>query len=88
MRKPESERDRDKIAQGEREARQHFAYLDRELDGREYFAGEFSLGDVSFIPPLANLERAGFTIPGEFPNLKAWWQRMKARPSFDASWPQ
>lgn len=87
MRKPEAERERDKIAEGEREAHAHFAYLERELQGREYFADEFSLGDISFIPPLANLERAGFSIPDDFPNLKAWWQRMKARPSFQASWP-
>ena len=86
MRKPESERDRAKLAEGEREARNHFTYLDRELKGREYFADEFSLGDISFIPPLANLERAGFSIPNDFPNLAAWWQRMKARPSFGASW--
>jgi len=86
-RKPEAERDREKIAEGEREAREHFAYLDRELKGRDYFAGEFSVGDISFIPPLANLERAGFSIPDDFPNLTAWWKRVKARPSFGASWP-
>ncbi len=87
MRKPEAERDQEKIKEGEREAREHFAYLDRQLEGREYFAGTFGLGDISFIPPLANLERAGFSIPDEFRNLKAWWERMKSRPSFSASWP-
>ena len=86
MRKPEAERDTAKIAEGEKEARGHFAYLDRELKGREFFAGDFSLGDISFIPPLANLERAGFSISDDFTNLKGWWQRMKARPSFRASW--
>jgi glutathione S-transferase len=64
-----------------------YAYLERELDGRDYFADRFSLGDISFIPPLANLERAGYSIAGGFPNLKAWWARMKARPSFGRSWP-
>jgi glutathione S-transferase len=88
MRKPEAERDRGRIAEGEREARSHFAYLEHELQSREYLADEFSLGDISFIPPLANLERAGFSIPSDFPNLTAWWQRMKARPSFKASWPE
>lgn len=88
MRKPEGERNREKIAEGEREARQHFAWLERELDGREYFADEYSLGDISFVPPLANVERAGVAIPDDFPKLKAWWNRMKARPSFNASWPE
>ena len=86
MRKPEGERDQAKIAEGVSEARGHFAYLDGEIKGREFFAGEFSLGDISFIPPLANLERAGFPIPDDFPNLKAWWNRMKARKSFSSSW--
>ena len=87
LRKPENERDRAKIAEGEREAQQHYAYLEHELDVRDYFADQFSLGDISFIPPLANLERAGYSIADGFPNLKAWWSRMKARPSFDRSWP-
>ncbi|MGH8013220.1 MAG: glutathione S-transferase family protein [Candidatus Binataceae bacterium] len=87
MRKPEAQRDRARIAEGEREAREHFAYFDRELRGRQFFADEFSLADISLIPPLANLERAGFPLPDDFPNLKAWWERMKARPSFSMSWP-
>ena len=65
----------------------HFEYLDRELEGREFFAGAYSLADISFIPALANYERAGYSIPDRFCNLKAWWERLKARPSFDASWP-
>jgi glutathione S-transferase len=87
MRKPEAERDRARVDEGWREAQRHFAWLDGELKGREFFAGEFSLGDISFVPPLANLERAGFMIPAELANLSAWWRRMKTRPSFTASWP-
>jgi glutathione S-transferase len=87
VRKPEAERNKERIDEGWREAQGHFAWLERQLEGRDYLAGEFSLGDISFIPPLANLERAGYTIPAEFKNLNAWWRRMKARPSFAASWP-
>jgi len=87
LRKPEAERDHDKIKEGEREVREHFAFLDRELAGRQFLAGQLSLGDISFVPPLANYERAGYKIGSEFPNLLAWWERMKARPSFAASWP-
>ncbi len=87
MRKPEAERDQAKIAEGHSEARAHFSYLDRELEGRQFFAGLLSLGDISFIPHLSNYERAGFGIPAEFANLCAWWERMKARPSFAQSMP-
>ncbi|HEY2106108.1 MAG TPA: glutathione S-transferase family protein [Candidatus Binataceae bacterium] len=87
LRKPEAERDEEKIREGEHEVRDHFAYLDRELKGLHFFVGEISLGDISFVPPLANYERAGYKIGPEFPNLLAWWERMKARPSFAASMP-
>jgi glutathione S-transferase len=87
LRKPEAERDHEKIGEGEREVRDHFAFLDRKLAGRQFFAGMMSLGDISFVPPLANYERAGYKIGPEFPNLLAWWERMKARPSFAASLP-
>jgi glutathione S-transferase len=87
LRKPEAERDHEKIKEGEREVHDHFAFLDRELKGRQFFAGTISLGDISFVPPLANYERAGYKIGPEFPNLLAWWERMKARPSFAASLP-
>jgi glutathione S-transferase len=87
LRKPEEKRDAARIEQGEREALNHFAYLDRELKGRQYFAGLMSVADISFVPHLANYERAGYSIPADFPNLKAWWERMKARPSFAQSMP-
>ncbi|HKD69775.1 MAG TPA: glutathione S-transferase family protein [Candidatus Binataceae bacterium] len=87
LRQPEAERDQEKITEGERELHDHFAFLDRELRGRQFFAGMLSLGDISFVPPLANYERAGYRIGAEFPNLRAWWKQMKARPSFAASWP-
>jgi glutathione S-transferase len=86
-RKPEAERDRARIKEGEDEVRTHFAYLDRELKGRQFFAGMMSLADISYIPQLSNYERAGYAIPDEFPNLKAWWERMKARSSYAASMP-
>jgi glutathione S-transferase len=87
LRKPEAERNRDTIAEGEQEMLKHLAYLDRELKGRQFFAGSFSLADISYIPPLHSYERAGYSIGAEFPNLKAWWERIKARPSFAATWP-
>jgi glutathione S-transferase len=87
MRKPEAERNKDRIEEGQNETLKHFAYLDKELKGRQFFAGLLSLGDISFLPHLANYERAGYSIGADFPNLKVWWERMKSRPSFEQSWP-
>ncbi|HVN90065.1 MAG TPA: glutathione S-transferase family protein [Candidatus Binataceae bacterium] len=87
IRKPEGERNHERINEGWAEAQKHFAWMEGQLDGRDYFADEYGLGDISFVPPLANLERAGYLIPDKFVRLNAWWKRMKARPSFAASWP-
>ncbi len=88
LRKPEPERNRDAVAKGEAEMARHLEYLDRELKGRQFLAGMFSVADISFIPPVSNYERAGYTIPHNFHNLAAWWERMKARPSVSQSLPQ
>jgi glutathione S-transferase len=86
MRKPEAERDRAKIEEGERETRRHFEYLDRELAGREFIAGQFSVADIAYMPHLSNYERAGYKVPEDLKNLHAWWERLKARPSYAQSW--
>lgn len=88
MRKPEAERDEERLEEGRKEMLKHFAYLDRELEGRQFFAGQLSLADISFVPPLDNYERAGFSIGADFPNLRTWWERMKARPSYAQSMPK
>jgi glutathione S-transferase len=36
--------------------RKGLAMLDRELDGREYLAGSFSLADIAFAPTVLQLE--------------------------------
>src|SRR5438105_2110235 len=83
MRKTEAERNRERIEEGQREVLKHFAYLDKELKGREFFADRLSLADISFVPHLSSYERAGYAVGGDFPNLKAWWERMKSRPSYE-----
>ncbi len=87
VRKPETERDRAKIEAGEGETRRHFEYLNRELAGRDYLAGEFSLADIAYMPHLSSYERAGYAVPVDFGELHRWWARLKERPSYAKSWP-
>ena len=56
------------------------------LAGAQFLAGELSLADLSFFPSLAYLVRLGFVLD-KFPNLLAFFQRMCARPSVQATWP-
>jgi glutathione S-transferase len=58
----------------------HFGFVERELAQRPYFAGsELSGADIQMIYPVeAALSRG----TGDFPNLRAWRQRVTSRPAF------
>lgn len=60
----------------------HLDYLERELDGREWFVGDrLTAADVMLSFPLeAARSRAG--LGATRPNLTAWLQRIHARPAY------
>jgi glutathione S-transferase len=59
--------------------------LDAMLAGRDYLFGDYSLADVAVTPHIAALPMLGSGIPTELKNATAWFSRIKARPSFQAS---
>jgi glutathione S-transferase len=59
---------------------QHLTALDREMSGKKYIVGDYSLADVSFIPFYTRRERYGVTIDDRYPNLKRWGEDLIARP--------
>jgi len=58
----------------------HFGFVERELVARPYFAGqEFSAADIQMIYPVeAALSRG----KGNWPSLRAWRERVTARPAY------
>jgi GST-like protein len=58
----------------------YIAVVDRELEGREYIAGEYSLADVTLIPFCTRRDRYQFDIE-RFPHLRRWFERVLARPA-------
>ena len=85
LRKPEGERDPRVIEQARAKIIECFDRLEKELEGREYLAGAFSLADIAFIPNIDTLDRIQVQIDPKYKNLLAWINRLKARPSFAAS---
>ncbi len=86
MRKPEGERDGQRIDNAKAAIIQAFDRIETELNGSEYLAGSFSLADIAFMANLELLER--FAIPvdaGKYGQTAAWINRLKGRPSFAAS---
>jgi glutathione S-transferase len=59
----------------------HWAFLDTQLAGREYFFGEFSRADIAFVPHLTSLTQLGAPIPEGCGALRAWLACMLSRPS-------
>jgi len=60
----------------------HYDYLERELAGREWFLGAFSLIDIALTPHLRSAAFMGYPPdPVAHPGLTAWLARGAARPS-------
>jgi glutathione S-transferase len=85
LRKPEGERDQNAIEQARAKITDCFDRIEKELEGREYLAGPFSLADIAFIPNIDTLDRIQVQIDPKYKNILAWIARLKTRPSFAAS---
>lgn len=83
--KPEGERDEKLIAHAKAEIANCFDRIEKELEGKEYLAGSFSLADIAFMPNIDMLERFKIPVDPKYKNMLAWMERLKARPSYAAS---
>ena len=84
MVKPEGERDGDALAAGKARFIEELQPLERELQGRDYMAGDFSLLDVAHLPRFMRHVQWGILPDPSLPLLHAWYGRMSARPSVRA----
>ncbi|MFQ5902118.1 MAG: glutathione S-transferase family protein [Candidatus Binatia bacterium] len=83
--KPEGERDLKLIEHATGEIINCFDRIERELEGREYLAGAFSLADIAYMPNFDLLERFKIPVEPKYKNMLAWMERLKARPSYAGS---
>ena len=60
-------------------------YVDRELEGREFLVGDsYSMADICLLSTVDFADWIGLPVEDEFQNLKAWRERVSARPSAKA----
>lgn len=85
MRKPEGERDANNINAAKAEIAICFDRIEKELEGKDYLAGAFSLADIAFMANIDLLDRFQVPVDAKYKNTIAWIARLKARPSFAAS---
>src|SRR5512138_2834507 len=79
MRKPEAERDANIAAAAAAEINQCFDRIEKELQGKEYLAGSFSLADIAFMANFDLLERFQIPLDAKYSNTAAWIARLRAR---------
>ena len=63
-----------------REAARIYGVLDRRLAKSEFLAGEYSIADIATFPWLRPFRWQGQELD-DFPNVKRWFETIKARPA-------
>ncbi|WP_206240792.1 glutathione S-transferase family protein [Novosphingobium terrae] len=83
VRKPEAERDQTKVDKGAEDTSKLMAVLDEALSRQEWLSGkDFGIGDI----PMGAYTHTWFTLGLnriEAPHVRAWYERLKARPGFE-----
>lgn len=62
-----------------RETARLYGVLNRQLEGREYIAGDYSIADMACYPWIVPHQRQQMVLT-DFPHLHAWFERIRARP--------
>ncbi|MBW4490379.1 MAG: glutathione S-transferase N-terminal domain-containing protein [Trichocoleus desertorum ATA4-8-CV12] len=57
-----------------------YAVLNKQLSDREFVAGEYSIADMAIYPWIVPYEVQGQKLE-DFPNIKRWFEAIKARPA-------
>ena len=76
-----------RVAQGEADFHTHARLLDTHLANRDWVSGDtLSLADFSLAAPLMHEGTAGLPLT-DYPHLRAWWDRVRALPAWQATEP-
>lgn len=82
MRKAPEKRDQAILDRGRKRMPEVLEALDRQLEGKSYIVGEFSIADCACAPWLEVAPSLGIDLD-PYDNVAAWMTRMKARPSWN-----
>lgn len=65
-----------------KEVNRLYGVMNIQLRDREYLAGDYSIADMASYPWVVPYERQGQNLE-DFPNLKRWFEAMRARPAVE-----
>jgi glutathione S-transferase len=83
LRKAPEARDQGILDRGRKRMPEVLAVLDRQLAGKEYVVGAFSIADCACAPWLDTAPALGIDLT-PYANVERWLGRMRARPSWTA----
>jgi GST-like protein len=63
-----------------KETNRLYGVMDKRLSDRDFLAGAYSIADIASYPWVVPYERQGQRLE-DFPNLKRWFEAIKARPA-------
>jgi len=81
LRKPNGERDEQRLQGSRQSVLQMLAVIDGTLAGKSWLVGNFSLADVAYAPRVVILPALGIQLDPEWRNVAAWIQRLNQRAS-------
>jgi glutathione S-transferase len=84
MARAEGERDQARLQRLHRLIERALDYLNHELTGQQFLAGDFSVADISFVPRILVLGDLGIEASTNRPNVDARIKRMLERPSIQS----
>jgi glutathione S-transferase/GST-like protein len=62
-----------------------YGVMERGLEGRDYFAGDYSIADIAIFPWTRYPSARGVDL-NDFPRVKAWVERIEARPAVQSAY--
>lgn len=84
MARAEAERDQARLQRLHRGIERALDYLNHELTGQQFLAGDFSIADIGFAPRVLVLGNLGLAAGVNRPNVDAWIKRIVQRPSIES----
>jgi glutathione S-transferase len=84
MARAENERDQARIQGLQRRIEQALDYVNHELNGQQFLAGDFSIADIAFTPRVLVLSELGIEVGANRSNVEGWMRRLLERPSIQS----
>lgn len=63
-----------------KETNRLYGVLNKQLEGKDWVAGDYSIADMAIYPWIVPYERQGQNL-NDFPDLKKWFEKMAQRPA-------